>query len=129
MRDRRQVAARTQPEARVVAAAGAAVGDVDEAAVDGDARRKAAVRILDLDEPEGAVGQDPQDRDLVAAGVGRQEVPAVGRLLESAPPTRTARRCRPPPAVNGDPGIGVSDPSAWRSKPAIVLWPDVLLLT
>ena len=34
-----------------------------------------------------------------------------------------------PPAANGEPGIGVSVPSAWRSKPAIVFVPAVLSLT
>ena len=33
------------------------------------------------------------------------------------------------PASNGVPAIGVSVPSAWRSKPEIVLCPAVLLLT
>src|SRR3989442_9563486 len=34
-----------------------------------------------------------------------------------------------PPAANGEPGIGVSVPSAWRSKPAIVFTPPVLSFT
>src|SRR6185369_1114425 len=84
VRDRREAAAGVQPEPGVVAAAGAAVRDVDEAAVDRDARREAAVRGLDLDEAERAVRQDAQHGDLVAAGVGGEEVTAVGRLLEAA---------------------------------------------
>src|SRR6266516_2809174 len=34
-----------------------------------------------------------------------------------------------PPAANGEPVIGVSVPSAWRSKPAIVFTPPVLSFT
>ena len=34
-----------------------------------------------------------------------------------------------PPALNGEPGIGVSEPSAWRLKPSMVFWPVVFPLT
>ena len=62
-------------------------------------------------------------------------------------PASTARRYRPfplscsepweatpcpvpaPPTAKGEPGIGVSDPSEWRSNPATVFTPVVLSLT
>src|SRR3954447_18621121 len=83
--------------------------------------------------------------------------PSCSRLSRPSPLTRsteisllpasTASRCFPsrvtwsapcepkpwpvpaPPAANGEPGIAVSEPSAWRSKPAIVLTPAVLSFT
>src|SRR5207244_9465291 len=72
----------------VVTAAVAAVCDVDDAAAYGDARRRDAVRGLDLRELERAIRLDPQDRDVVAGWVGREEVAAVGRLLHAARRTK-----------------------------------------
>jgi hypothetical protein len=89
-------------------------------AVRGD--RAATVRL------QGAVGLDPQHRDLVAAGVDCQQVAAVATPL-SEPCEAIPLPVPTPPATNGEPGIGVSIPSAWRSKAPIVFTPPVLSLT
>ena len=66
-----------------------------------------------------------EHRDLTAAGVdSEREPPTAGdldRALGSQPAPVPA-----PPALNGDPGSGVSDPSARRSNAAIVFDPGVL---
>ena len=70
----------------------------------------------------------PQDGDLVAAGVDREQEPAAGTDLyralgsEAGPEPGAADRERRP-------GIGVSDPSACRSKAATVFEPAALSLT
>ena len=69
-----------QAEAGVAAAAGARVRDIDETGRgDRDAHRLDPARRYRLaDEHRHAVRGDAQDRDLVAAGVDGQQVPAVG---------------------------------------------------
>ena len=78
------MAARIQPEAGVVAAAGPAIRDVDQASVNCDADRRDPVRALDVGELEAAVWLDPQDGDLVRPRIGRQQVAAVGCSLEAS---------------------------------------------
>ena len=82
---------------RVVAAAVAGVGDVDEAAVDGDAdrlraaRRRPCRRATGLSSPSSL---DPQHRDLVAAGVDREQKRPSARQLDRALRRRARCRCR-----------------------------------
>src|SRR5207237_10180422 len=73
-------------DARVVAAAGATIGNVDEVAVNGDADRGRAVRghWTLVHEVERAGGLDPQDRDLVAGRVNGQDVAAIAGELDRA---------------------------------------------
>ena len=101
-------------EAGVVAAAGAGVGDIDEPVVDGDADRVLPPEETGLPAGLSHRPSDAQHRDLVAAGVDREQVAAVAAQLQRplrgnrgpiAPPVPA------PPTANGDPGIGVSVPS------------------
>ena len=83
---RPQPTAAAQGEARVVRAARAGVGHIDETIVLGDAdgscpaRRHHAMR----DRLQRAVVLDPQDRDLVASCIGRNYVAAVACHLDGA---------------------------------------------
>ena len=84
--DRVQAAVGTEPEAGVVAAAVTGVGHVHQVTGDRDADRQDAAGGDDAVayELEGAVGPDPQHRDLVAAGIGGDKEPAIGRQLQRA---------------------------------------------
>ena len=86
VRDRDQLADRIQPEAGVAAAAIALVRHVDQAERgDRDAHRRDPARGYRLaDQHRHAVGGEAQHRDLVAAGVDRQQVPAVCSYLDRA---------------------------------------------
>jgi hypothetical protein len=73
-------------EARVVAATVAGVGHVHEVVVHSDADR---LDSAGSDEPGGElperpIGPDPQHRDLVAAGIDRQQVATVLTHLEGS---------------------------------------------
>ena len=75
-----------QAEAGVVAAGRAVpfVGHVHESVVNGDAHRLDATGIhrAPLCRADGAVGTHTDHRDLVAPGIGDEQVPAVTRRLE-----------------------------------------------
>src|SRR4029079_8552436 len=77
-------AARVQPEAGVVAAAGSTVGDVHEAAMDRDAGRRRPTGSLDVGELEPAGRLGPEDRDLLALWMRCEEIPTVSRRLQPA---------------------------------------------
>jgi hypothetical protein len=85
-RDRGQRAVGAQPEAGVAAAARAGVRHVDQAGRgDRDADRLDPARGHRLaTEHRHAARGDAQDRDLVAAGVDRQQVAAIGGGLDRA---------------------------------------------
>src|SRR6266550_5305961 len=82
--DRSQVAAGIEREAGVVAAAVAGVGHIHQASVDGDADGLDAAggNRAPSDGIQLAVVVDPQHRDLVAAGIDREQVLAVTRDLQ-----------------------------------------------
>ena len=85
-RDRRQRPVEAQPEAGVVTAAGAGVRHVDQAGRgnrDADRLDPAGGHRLAGEHRHAARG-DAQDRDLVTAGVHRQQVPAVPGYLDRA---------------------------------------------
>jgi hypothetical protein len=67
------------------------------------------------------------EMSLLAGSVARRYRPSLDSWSPPADPN--AAPVPAPPASNGEPGIGVSEPSAWRSKPSIVFWPVVLPLT
>ena len=128
--DRMQLAEEAEPEAGVVAAAGTGVGHVHQVAVDGDADRQetAGGDHATGHEAERAVAVDPQHRDLVAARVNGEQEPAA-RVTWIAPCEASPAPVPAPPVANGEPGSGVSEPSACRSNAPIVLVPAVLSLT
>ncbi len=91
-------------------------------------------------------GRSPPDGTGLPTGTGTPS--AATRSTEiSSLPASTASRYRPsgldcsapcepspppaplPPAVNGEPGVGVSEPSACRSKPTTVFSPASLPFT
>ena len=79
-------AQRVEPEAGVVAAAVAGVRDVDQVAVR-SAMLTGSMPPDDTGEPTSVgtpLGDEPQHGDLVAAGIGDEQVAPVGRALDRA---------------------------------------------
>jgi len=112
-----------QAEAGVTAAAIALVRHVDQAVRrNRDAHRRDPARRHGLtDQHRNPARGDAQDRDLVAAGVDRQQVLSVRSYLDLA----LGGEARAP-ALNGEPASGVSEPSACRVNPSMVLAGAVL---
>ena len=106
-RDRVQAAVGAQPEAGVVAAAVTGVGHVDQVTGNRDAVGQQAAGGDDAvaDQAQRAAGPDPQHRDLVAAGVDRDQEPAAGRELQRALRGQPGS-CSGPAGRERGPGLG-----------------------
>jgi hypothetical protein len=116
-----------QTEAGVAAAAIALVRHIDQAERgDRDAHRRDPSRRHGLaDQHRNSASGDAQDRDLVAAGVDRQQVLSVRSYLDRALGGEARAQARAP-ALIGEPASGVSEPSACRANPSMVLAGAVL---
>ena len=88
--ERVQMAAGTEPEPAVVAAAGPGIGDVHEIAMDRDADWGSAIGWLEIGETKRPVGPDPEHRDLVRRDVDCEQIAAIAGELERA--RRAGRR-------------------------------------